>query len=116
DASPRSGLDGEPSRKPAGSRGLRASGPRELLRRLWADPTWEVHGIAGGYQGPGIKSVVPAHAEAKVSLRLVPRQSPAKVAEAIRRFVSRLSPNVGGTRLHGAPALLTSRHSPQCKA
>ena len=112
----RSGFEVESFRKTYGFRWLLASEPRELLRRLWTEPTWEVHGIVGGYQGPGIKSVVPAHAEAKVSLRLVPRQVPVKVAEAIRRFVSQLSPNVEINVPDGAPAFVTSLDSPECKA
>ena len=116
DAYLRSGFEVETFRKTYGFRWLLATEPRDLLRRLWTEPTWEVHGIVGGYQGPGIKSIVPAHAEAKVSLRLVPRQSPAKVGEAIRAFVKQLNPHVEVTVLNGAPAFVTSLDSPECKA
>jgi acetylornithine deacetylase/succinyl-diaminopimelate desuccinylase-like protein len=112
----RSGFDVERFRSTYGFRRLLASTPRELLRRLWTQPTFEIHGISGGYQGPGIKSIVPAWAEAKVSLRLVPGQSPAKVVDAIRRFVAELDPLVEVVPLGSAPAFVTSVDAPECKA
>src|SRR5207249_11777905 len=45
-----------------------------VLERLWALPTFEIHGITGGFTGDGAKTVIPAEATAKVSLRLVPDQ------------------------------------------
>ena len=112
----RSGFDVERFRKTYGFRRLLADTPRELLRRLWTEPTFEIHGISGGYQGPGIKSIVPASAEAKVSLRLVPGQSPAKVVESIQRFVAGLDPLVEVVPLGSAPAFVTSVDAPECKA
>src|SRR5262249_48213411 len=112
----RSGFDVERFRATYGFRRLLATEPRELLRRLWTEPTFEVHGIAGGYQGPGVKSVVPAHAEAKVSLRLVPGQSPEKVVEAIRSFLARVDPLVEVVPLSSAPAFVTSVEAPECRA
>jgi acetylornithine deacetylase/succinyl-diaminopimelate desuccinylase-like protein len=53
-----------------------------------------VHGIAGGYQGPGIKTVVPPFAEAKISMRLVPDQKPAKVFSKLSAYVKKLNPDV----------------------
>jgi len=111
-----SGFDVERFRSTYGFRRLLATDARELLRRLWTEPTFEIHGITGGYQGPGIKSIVPSHAEAKVSLRLVPGQSPARVVEAIRSFVAGLDPLVEVTTLGSAPAFLTSVDAPECKA
>ncbi|HZJ54122.1 MAG TPA: M20/M25/M40 family metallo-hydrolase [Myxococcaceae bacterium] len=112
----RSGFDVERFQSTYGFRRLLASTPREMLRRLWTGPTFELHGISGGYQGPGIKSIVPAWAEAKVSLRLVPNQSPAKVVESIRRFVAELDPLVEVVSLGSAPAFVTSVDAPECKA
>jgi acetylornithine deacetylase/succinyl-diaminopimelate desuccinylase-like protein len=51
------------------------------------EPTFEVHGLTGGYSGAGIKTIVPHRAEAKLSCRLVPNQTPARVFHLIERFV-----------------------------
>ncbi len=58
-----------------------------VLERVWSRPTFEVHGIAGGFTGAGAKTVIPATATAKVSLRLVPKQDPEKVVAAVRAFL-----------------------------
>ena len=60
---------------------------RGALERLWARPTADVNGIWGGYMGEGSKTVIPAEAHAKVSFRLVPGQSPAKVLAGLRDFI-----------------------------
>lgn len=57
------------------------------LERLWARPTADVSGLWGGYMGEGSKTVIPAQAHAKVSFRLVPGQSPAKVLAGLRDFI-----------------------------
>lgn len=63
------------------------------LAALIAAPTLEVHGITGGYSGPGIKTIVPHRAEAKLSTRLVPDQKPAKVFQLIKKFVKARLPD-----------------------
>ncbi|MBI4463093.1 MAG: dipeptidase [Acidobacteria bacterium] len=63
-----------------------------VLERLWARPTLEVHGIVGGFMGEGAKTVIPARARAKVSMRLVPRQDPVKILAAFQKEVERLNP------------------------
>jgi acetylornithine deacetylase/succinyl-diaminopimelate desuccinylase-like protein len=63
-----------------------------ILDRRWARPTLEVHGIAGGFIGPGAKTVIPARATAKISMRLVPDQRPQVVLRAFTRKVQRLTP------------------------
>ena len=60
---------------------------RGALERLWARPTADVNGIWGGYMGEGSKTVIPSEAHAKVSFRLVPGQSPAKVLAGLRDFI-----------------------------
>src|SRR6185312_3271849 len=65
----------------------------EALAALIAAPTLEVHGLVGGYTGPGIKTIVPHRAEAKLSTRLVPDQKPAKVFQLIKRFVKARLPD-----------------------
>ncbi len=59
-----------------GSTALTGEPEQSVLARIWARPTFEVHGIAGGFTGAGAKTVIPAKAVAKVSLRLVPNQDP----------------------------------------
>jgi len=77
-----------------GFHSLRTDDPAEVMRRIWAAPTFEIHGLTGGYHGPGIKTVVPGHGELKVSMRLVPNQTPEKVFDLLKRYVAKLNPNV----------------------
>ncbi|RII16131.1 Succinyl-diaminopimelate desuccinylase [Streptomyces sp. YIM 130001] len=57
------------------------------LERIWARPTAEVNGIAGGYQGAGGKTVVPSSALVKLSFRLVAGQDPSHIEQAIRDWI-----------------------------
>jgi acetylornithine deacetylase/succinyl-diaminopimelate desuccinylase-like protein len=66
----------------------------DVLKSIMALPTFEVHGITGGYSGPGVKTVVPYRAEAKISTRLVPSQSPARIAKLVKEFVRTINPDV----------------------
>ncbi len=61
--------------------------------RTWARPTCDVNGIWGGYQGPGAKTIIPAAAGAKVSMRLVPDQDPDEIAEALQRHLQQTCPS-----------------------
>jgi acetylornithine deacetylase/succinyl-diaminopimelate desuccinylase-like protein len=76
-----------------------------VLERLWALPTFEIHGILGGFTGEGAKTVIPAEATAKVSMRLVPHQKLATVQRQLAAAVKRLAPkHITATVhfLHGA--------------
>jgi acetylornithine deacetylase/succinyl-diaminopimelate desuccinylase-like protein len=76
-----------------------------VFERTWALPTFEIHGIRGGFVGEGAKTVIPAHATAKVSLRLVPGQRYEKVGRQLERAVAKLAPkwaDVKVTLLHGS--------------
>jgi acetylornithine deacetylase/succinyl-diaminopimelate desuccinylase-like protein len=76
-----------------------------VFERVWALPTFEIHGIRGGFTGDGAKTVIPAQATAKVSLRLVPGQTFETTARELERAVTRLAPkwaDVGVTILHGS--------------
>jgi acetylornithine deacetylase/succinyl-diaminopimelate desuccinylase-like protein len=75
-----------------GSTKLTGESKYSVLERLWARPTFEVHGIAGGFTAAGSKTVIPAKATAKVSFRLVPRQDPDKIVAAFRQFVKKNAP------------------------
>jgi acetylornithine deacetylase/succinyl-diaminopimelate desuccinylase-like protein len=63
-----------------------------VFERTWALPTFEIHGIRGGFTGDGAKTVIPAQAMAKVSLRLVPGHSFEKVGKWLTRAVARRTP------------------------
>jgi acetylornithine deacetylase/succinyl-diaminopimelate desuccinylase-like protein len=60
---------------------------RSALEMVWSRPTCDVNGVVGGYTGIGAKTVLPATASAKVSFRLVGKQSPDKIAQSFRAFV-----------------------------
>jgi acetylornithine deacetylase/succinyl-diaminopimelate desuccinylase-like protein len=83
---------------------IRTSDPLEIMKRVWCLPTFEVHGIAGGYQGPGVKTVVPPRATAIVSCRLVPEMKEKKVITLVRDFVKKKNPDVQVEVEHGLPA------------
>ncbi len=65
------------------------------IERAWARPTLEVNGIWGGFQGEGVKTVLPSEAHAKISCRLVPDQDPDLIVEAIIRHVENHTPPGG---------------------
>ncbi len=75
-----------------GSSELTGEPDQSVLARVWARPTFEVHGIAGGFTGTGAKTVIPAKATAKVSLRLVPKQNPDTVLKAVTSWVAENTP------------------------
>jgi acetylornithine deacetylase/succinyl-diaminopimelate desuccinylase-like protein len=79
-------------RREVGSTSLTGESGYSVLERVWARPTLEVHGIAGGFTAAGSKTVIPAKATAKVSIRLVPRQNPEKVIAAYKEFVRANTP------------------------
>ncbi len=81
-----------------GSSKLTGESKFSVLERTWARPTFEVHGIAGGFTGAGSKTVIPATATAKVSFRLVPNQDPDKVIAAFEKFVAKNAPR--GITMH----------------
>ncbi|MGE0126772.1 MAG: M20/M25/M40 family metallo-hydrolase [Blastocatellales bacterium] len=66
----------------------------DVLKAFMAAPTFELHGITGGYSGPGVKTIVPYRAEAKISTRLVPNQRPSRIAKLIKDFVKTINPDV----------------------
>ncbi len=83
---------------------LRVTDPVEVMKRIWCLPTFEVHGIAGGYQGPGIKTIVPPRATAIVSCRLVPNMKPAKLVGQVKSWVKKKNPDVKVWVEHALPA------------
>lgn len=75
-----------------GSRALVGEAGYSVLERTWARPTVDVHGIPGGFTGAGAKTVIPAKALAKVSMRLVPGQVPAKAYAQYKAYVEKIAP------------------------
>jgi len=81
-------------KKAHGLKSLRTEKPLDAMKRLWAMPTMEIHGVTGGYAGPGIKTVIPPEALVKVSCRLVPNQDPRKILLLVRNFLKAKYPGV----------------------
>ena len=84
----KSGFNSETFRKAHGLKHMRSTDESRLMRSIWTRPTFEVHSIVGGYQGPGVKTAIAPRAEAKVSMRLVPDQSPTRIFELLKEFVN----------------------------
>jgi acetylornithine deacetylase/succinyl-diaminopimelate desuccinylase-like protein len=107
-------FDEEEFRKRIGARALFGERGYTTLERKGARPTLDVTGIWGGYQGEGTKTIIPAHAHAKVSCRLVVDQQPDRTFERFRDHVLRIAPTgvevvvnyVGG----GRPSLTPMDH------
>jgi acetylornithine deacetylase/succinyl-diaminopimelate desuccinylase-like protein len=91
---------------------LRTQDPLEVMKRIWGMPTLEIHGVVGGYQGPGLKSIVPPRAEVKVSCRLVPLQDPEKIKKLIKSAVKERHPDVRVEFESSAPAFRTHLDGP----
>lgn len=86
-----------------------------VLERLWGLPTFEIHGITGGFTGEGAKTVIPAEAGAKVSLRLVPKQRAKTVARQLEKAVRSVAPRyarVSFRVIHDADPVLVKTDSP----
>ena len=84
-------------RSEVGSTKLTGEPGYSVLYRTWARPTLEVHGMPGGFTGAGAKTVIPARATAKISMRLVPDQRPEEIFELYRDYVMSIVPE--GIRL-----------------
>src|SRR5918998_215042 len=80
------------------------------LERVWARPTFEVNGLLSGFTGGGAKTVLPATAMAKVSMRLVADQDPNKVADLFEAYLKKIAPKTVElklTRMHGGKPWMT---------
>jgi acetylornithine deacetylase/succinyl-diaminopimelate desuccinylase-like protein len=90
-----------------------------VLERRGARPTLDVNGIWGGFQGDGAKTIIPAHAHAKVSTRLVANQDPNRIFELFRDYVLEVSPpgvRTSVTSLGGGRPSLTPMDHPATRA
>jgi acetylornithine deacetylase/succinyl-diaminopimelate desuccinylase-like protein len=89
------------------------------LERTWARPTLEVNGLLSGFTGEGAKTVLPAVAMAKVSMRLVPDQDPKRIADLFQAFVEKIAPKTMElkiTRMQGGKPWMTSFDNPFVQA
>jgi acetylornithine deacetylase/succinyl-diaminopimelate desuccinylase-like protein len=75
-----------------GSTELTGEAGFSVLERTWARPSLDVHGIAGGFTGAGAKTVIPARAVAKVSMRLVPEMTTAESFALFKTYVESICP------------------------
>jgi len=90
-----------------------------VLERIWARPTFEVHGIVGGFVGAGGKTVIPAEATAKVSMRLVPDQKPDEILKLFKAHLKKVTPKgveVSVQVLSEAPAVVVPTDNPYIEA
>ena len=79
-------------KKEVGSKALTGEPEVPLLERTWARPTLEVHGIRGGFVGEGAKTVIPARAVAKISMRLVADQRPEEATAQLQKAIAAACP------------------------
>ena len=90
-----------------------------IMERRGARPTLDVNGIWGGFQGEGSKTIIPAHAHAKVSCRLVADMDPEKTFQRLRDYVGKIAPegvDVTVTKLNEGDWVLTPIDHPATKA
>ena len=89
------------------------------LERIWSRPTLEVNGLCGGFTGKGAKTVIPAAAMAKISMRLVPNQDPDRIAHLFEQYLETITPRsveLTLTRMHGGKPWLASIKHPAIRA
>jgi acetylornithine deacetylase/succinyl-diaminopimelate desuccinylase-like protein len=89
------------------------------LERVWVRPTFEVNGLVSGFAGEGSKTIIPATASAKVSMRLVPDQNPDKIAALFEAYVKKVTPKtvqLAVTRMHGGQPWITDFDNPFVQA
>src|SRR4029077_19711451 len=79
-------------KKSIGAKDLFGEPGYTTLERVWVRPTLEVNGIWGGFQGEGAKTVIPAEAHAKISMRLVPDQKPKEIVAKVTSAIKKLAP------------------------
>jgi acetylornithine deacetylase/succinyl-diaminopimelate desuccinylase-like protein len=96
-------------------KGVTGEAGYSTLERCWVRPTCDINGITAGYQGPGSKTVIPAKASAKVSMRLVPKQEPLKIRDAFIKTIKDRCPKYASVEVtcnSHTPAVLVPIHSP----
>jgi acetylornithine deacetylase/succinyl-diaminopimelate desuccinylase-like protein len=106
-------------RKDLGAPKLAGESGFTVLERVWGRPTFEVNGLLSGFTGTGAKTVIPAVAMAKVSMRLVPDQHPDTIAKLFEAYVAKVAPKTVETtvtRMHGGKPWITEYDNPFVQA
>lgn len=85
-------FDEEKERQALGVPALYGEKGYSYLERTWVRPTLDINGIYGGFQGDGIKTVIPSEAHAKITCRLVPNQDPEKIVEQLNQHIEKNKP------------------------
>lgn len=112
-------FDEKKYRKDLGAPKLFGESGYTVLERTWGRPTFEVNGLLSGWTGEGPKTVLPALAMAKVSMRLVPDQQPDTIAKLFEAYVGKVAPKTVElklTRLHGGKPWMADFDSPYIRA
>jgi len=89
------------------------------LERTWSRPTLDVHGIVGGFTGAGAKTVIPAKATAKISMRLVPDMTPDKAFQQYKAYVEKIKPegvSVEVRMIHSGDPIVIGTDNPYIQA
>ena len=84
-----------------------------------ARPTFEINGLTSGYQGEGSKTIIPAWASAKITMRLVPNQKPEKIQKLVQAYLRKICPptvKMGLKSGHGGDPYIVSPTSPMAQA
>ncbi|MFN0107107.1 MAG: dipeptidase [Bryobacteraceae bacterium] len=106
-------------KREVGSTELTGEAGYSVLERTWARPTFEVHGIVGGFIEKGFKTVIPARAHAKISCRLVPDQDPQQIVALLQDAIAEATPRGVASRFDvfsGSPACLINPSHPILRA
>jgi acetylornithine deacetylase/succinyl-diaminopimelate desuccinylase-like protein len=102
-----------------GSRELTGEPGYSVLERTWARPSLDVHGMPGGFTGAGAKTVIPAVATAKLSLRIVPRMNCEEAFAQLERFVREHTPTgveMSVRLIHSGEAVVMGTDNPYIRA
>jgi acetylornithine deacetylase/succinyl-diaminopimelate desuccinylase-like protein len=86
-------FDAAAYKKDLGLRELAGEGGFTPLEQLWARPTLEINGLISGFTGKGAKTVLPAKALAKISMRLVPDQDHVEITREFEEYVQAVAPH-----------------------
>ena len=70
-----------------------------VIERMWVRPTLDANGVWGGFQGEGIKTIIPAKAGCKITCRLVPNQDPETICQLLEEHIKRHTPDGVGVNV-----------------